>query len=207
MGGFGSGRRRNGRPYVEAAFGLDIDKLVRDGLIRPGVDRSTQLIWKNTDTGERTGSIGLLAWCGDASGPCRLELYGSIGDAPFRQTIHLGATPCRFGGFRLHAICPVEGRACRKLVFSARCRLWVSIPASGLRYMSECADALDRLWLKSDRERLRLRAFAKRRSSKRKRQAAEAYDRAAARWGDMFEGMLQMQRERLARAGIVDDGL
>src|ERR1700677_4470309 len=60
MGGYGSGRS-SGRPTTENGLTLTLSKLLRDGLFRPECTRSGSLVWTNTTTGERVGSISYEA--------------------------------------------------------------------------------------------------------------------------------------------------
>ena len=56
MGGYGSGRS-GGRPTTENGLTLSLSKLLRDRLFRPGCVCSSSLVWTDTTTGERVGSI------------------------------------------------------------------------------------------------------------------------------------------------------
>ncbi len=67
MGGYGSGRY-GGRPTVEAGLTLDLAKLIRDRLFRPGQGWGGSLVWTNTGTGERVGSIRYEAHLGEQGG-------------------------------------------------------------------------------------------------------------------------------------------
>ncbi len=71
MGGFGSGRS-GGRPTTEDGLILSLSKLLRDKLFRPGSACYSSLIWTNTTTGERVGSINYEAHLGPESGRVRL---------------------------------------------------------------------------------------------------------------------------------------
>jgi hypothetical protein len=47
MGGYGSGNR-GGRPTIEDGLVLDLNKLIRDGLFRPGTWTGS-IIWSEVD--------------------------------------------------------------------------------------------------------------------------------------------------------------
>ncbi len=57
MGSITSGNH-GGRPTVEDGLTLNLAKLLRDRLFRPGQSWGGSLVWTNTRTGERVGSIG-----------------------------------------------------------------------------------------------------------------------------------------------------
>ena len=62
MGGLGSGRHWGcGRTTVEDGLTLDINKLVRDGYMRPGNWCSGALSWTRMASGEEVGNIGYEA--------------------------------------------------------------------------------------------------------------------------------------------------
>jgi hypothetical protein len=75
MGGYGSGRS-GGRPTTDSGLTLTLSKLLRDKLFRPGSACYSSLIWTNTSTGERTGSIGYEAHLGQESDRVRLMAFG-----------------------------------------------------------------------------------------------------------------------------------
>jgi hypothetical protein len=72
MGGFGSGRS-GGRPTTDSCLTLDLSQLRRDGFFRPGFAGAGSLIWTNTTTGERIGSISYEAHLRQESGSVRLR--------------------------------------------------------------------------------------------------------------------------------------
>src|SRR3954462_11623131 len=103
MGGFGSGNQ-GGRPTVEDSLALDLAKLLRDRLIKPGCYSWGPLIWKNTRTGEQVASINYEAHLTDTSGRMRLMYtstrHGSGEKHVSDYSISLEATPQPFGGQR-----------------------------------------------------------------------------------------------------------
>ena len=60
MGGYNSGRH-GGRPTVESGLTLDLYRLIRQGLFKPGEYRGGSIIWTRVGSGERVGSVGYEA--------------------------------------------------------------------------------------------------------------------------------------------------
>jgi hypothetical protein len=205
MGGFGSGRPWSGKPKVEQASPLNIAGLFKQGYIRRGRALQTSLNWYLLRDKSPQGSIGFRSWCGVDGESDRLELRGTYLDEPFFQTIRLTSIPGTKGGLRWFAICPASGRRCLKLVLSRKHRGWVCVPASGLRYYSECEDYLDRCRSAIDRaeaKQKRLSKYARQATRDRLRREVRA---AEGRWEQVFDVFAGRLRDRLARHGIYDD--
>ncbi|MCA3692791.1 hypothetical protein [Aquidulcibacter sp.] len=204
MGGFGSGRPWSGKPKVEQASPLNVAKLFRDGHIRQGQGWQTSLIWTSSRDQSQTGSIGFRSWCDRDDEPDRIELYGTYRDKPFSQTIRLVSIPGTKGGKRWFAVCPVTGRRCLKLVLSGRHGGWVSVPASGFRYYSECEDYLGRCRSAIDRAEAKQKRLSKyARQSTRDRVRRELWA-AEWRWQQVFEVYAGRLNARLAQAGLAE---
>ena len=76
------------------------------------------LIWTNTTTGERVGSIGYEAHLGQESGRVRLYYTTTRWDGERRESdywVQLETTPQPFGGRRWWFVCPRTGRRAAKL--------------------------------------------------------------------------------------------
>ena len=117
MGGYGSGRS-TGRPTTESGLTLTLSKLLRDKLFRPGCVGAGSLIWTNTSTGERIGSIGYEAHLGEENGRVRLHYTTTRRDGEKRDSdcwIQLETTPQPFGGRRWWFTCPWTGVRAAKL--------------------------------------------------------------------------------------------
>jgi hypothetical protein len=122
MGGRGSGSwyRWNKKDTVDDGLSLDINKLVRDGLVRDFSIGS--LRWTNGRTGEESASIGfVLEPLGDDS--LTMHLYytrtGRNGDKEnLNYPIILQTTQPNYGGRRYWFNCPltVNGWPCRRRV-------------------------------------------------------------------------------------------
>ncbi len=126
MGGYGSGRS-GGRPTTEDGLTLSLSKLLRDKLFRPGSGWSGSLIWTNTSTGERIGSIGYEANLGQESGRVRLHYTTTRWDGEKRESnywIQFETTPQPFGGRRWWFICPRTGRRAAKLYLPNGAKRW-----------------------------------------------------------------------------------
>jgi hypothetical protein len=117
MGGYGSGRS-GGAPLIEDGLILDINKLRRDGLLGPGIQRRGSLEWTETSTGRSVGSVEYEARIGDEEGTLRL-IYATTRYATgekIRSDYEIGletvAQP--FGGRRWYFECPATGaRVCK----------------------------------------------------------------------------------------------
>ncbi len=100
MGGSGSGRHWGcGRATVEDGLSLDINKLIRDGNIRPGGWCSGTLRWTRVASGEEVGSIGYEA---DLKAPDQawVRLHYRANDEPQDYRVTLETTRPNYGGRR-----------------------------------------------------------------------------------------------------------
>ena len=123
MGGRGSGSwyRWNKKNTVNDGHSLDINKLVRDGLLVRGYGAGS-MRWTNTRTGEETASIGFILETLVEDG-LTMHLYytrtGRNGDKEnFNYPIILQTTRPNYGGRRWWFTCPlvVNGWPCRRRV-------------------------------------------------------------------------------------------
>ena len=111
MGGFGSTRWNlvNTKDTVEANRSLDINKLNRDGCLRPGY----RGVWQFTLNGEPVGRIHLRR--DDALLRISYRIRQCGGEwRDIEQPTPIVWAPCRFGGARPYFACPgiVNGMAC-----------------------------------------------------------------------------------------------
>lgn len=117
MGGYGSGRPVE-RLMFEDGFPLDLGKLIREGLIRPGSWRSS-LIWRQVRTGEEVASASYFATMDETARNGLLQLSYQISQRGEQhdiiEPIPLEALPQPFGGLMWYFRCPVTKRRCRKL--------------------------------------------------------------------------------------------
>jgi hypothetical protein len=123
------------RPIVEDSMDLDVDRLVRHGMIAPGLYRSGSLVWRNVNTGEEAGSVGYVSDTteGDRG---RFDLSYRLGSErrPIECSVRLATSRPHFGGIRWWFVCPLSGRWVRKLHLCAGCDYFASRKALGLTY-------------------------------------------------------------------------
>ena len=85
MGGYGSGRS-GGRAMTEDGLTLSLPKLFRDRLFRPGCAWGGSLVWTNSTTGERVGSIGYEAHLRQEFGRMRFKYTTTRWDGERRES-------------------------------------------------------------------------------------------------------------------------
>jgi hypothetical protein len=145
MGGYGS-RRRNGGPTVEGALRLDIDKLMRWGVIQRGDYVAGEMTF-NFDDDKLTIKFETRV---DDFQESWLRLQYAINDYWTGQThqiddkIFLVSTRPPFGGLRWWFMCPRLHRRVRKLYLPLGVRHFRSRQAYGLAYASQRETAYDR---------------------------------------------------------------
>jgi hypothetical protein len=159
MGGFGSGRS-GGRPTTSDGLTLDLAKLLRDRLFRPGQAWGGSLVWTNTTTGARVGSITYQAHLGADRGRVRL-LYTSTNhwNGEKRDSdywIELDTTPQPFGGHRWWFRCPRTGVRVAKLYLPPGAYTFASRQTYGLAYQSQRQTPYDRALGQAFKRRRRL---------------------------------------------------
>jgi hypothetical protein len=145
MGGFGSGRPSGlGRRKVEACRSIDVDRLHRDGCLKPG--SRCDSYW--TRDGERVGSIHLRAEADWLHLTHRVRIGGGEWE-DVTETVDIIRVPCRLGGARPYFVCPgvVNGTACRRRVAKlyGPGRYFLCRHCYRLAYASQSQDELGRL--------------------------------------------------------------
>ena len=96
MGGFGSGRPSgSGRAKVEGCRSLDVNRLHREGCLRPGWSGA----WQWTRDGERVASISLNADDGRLHLAYRLRIGGGDWE-DVAESVRIVRAACRYGGAR-----------------------------------------------------------------------------------------------------------
>jgi hypothetical protein len=130
------------RACLESGLKLDINKLVREGLLRPGAKAGPYMLgWTNSYTGELTASglitIHLLS---DYEGWFRIQ----IGELD--QGVDLVAQPRHFGGRQWYFKSPVTGQCCSALWMPPGARRFASRQAWGrhVAYVSQFDTPVDR---------------------------------------------------------------
>jgi hypothetical protein len=126
---------------------LTLSKLLRNGLFQPECSRSGSLIWTNTTTGERTGSISYEAHLGQDAGRVRLKYTSTQWNGERRESdywIQIETTPQPFGGRRWWFVCPRTGRKAAKLYLPNGASTFASRQAYRLAYRSQRETPYDR---------------------------------------------------------------
>ena len=120
MGGPGSGRYWDRkRTTVEDCLTLEINRLVREGLVRPWISGSR--VWTNTFTGKRTASVGYQVEPVEGDDLILRLLYTPTIRGEKREVdppIYLTTTRLHFGGVRWWLTCAliVRGVECSRRV-------------------------------------------------------------------------------------------
>jgi hypothetical protein len=148
-----SERLRRGK--VEACRSIDVNRLHREGCLRPGWIGG----WHWTRDGEKVASINLR------TEQNRLELtyrvrVGNEDWADVAETVRIVRTACRFGGARPYFICPgvVNGIACGRRVAKLHgpARYFLCRHCYRLAHASQSEDKMDRTLRRANKIRQRL---------------------------------------------------
>lgn len=146
MGGLGSGRYGGG-PTVESGLVLNINKLLRDGLLQNKLSSGT-LTWSNVRTGEKTASVLYHLNRNEIDGQLRLEYRSTRYDGHIQEMgyeIGLQTTTQRLGGVRWWFTCPKTWQRCAKLYLPSGAYSFASRQAYRLGYASQRETNYDRL--------------------------------------------------------------
>jgi hypothetical protein len=143
--GYGSGRSSGG-PTVENALQLDIDGLMKRGVIQPGARVGSSMRFRFYD-GEL--DVGCEAHVGEPWDSFLRLRYGLVDYWTGEQLevddkINLATTRPKFGGLRWWFICPRQNRRVRKLYLAPGGRHFWSRQAYRLTYTSQRGTAVDR---------------------------------------------------------------
>ena len=129
------------RATVDGGLKLSLSKLMRDRLIRPGIDSSGSIVWTNTATGEQVSSIGYQAQVGDQDGRVRFYYtttrWASGEKIQSDYWVALDTTPQPFGGRRWWFVCPRIGDRVAKLYLPGGATKFASRKAYRLAYRSQ----------------------------------------------------------------------
>jgi hypothetical protein len=132
------------RVCLESGLKLDLNKLRRQGLIRPGSKCGVVIRWKNTYTGEEIAQGVITSNMeGKYEGWLRIQLES------LDQTIILVPKPRHFGGYQWYFVCPVMNRCACVLWRPPGANRFCSRQAWGRRvaYASQFADPDNRAHL------------------------------------------------------------
>ncbi len=144
MGGYGSGRQY-GRPTADASRRIDLAWMIRNGMARPGYEKSGILRWNRG--GEPSGSISYRADMREL-GCERLILDYTRGEGDEReeveQSIRITFSEPNFGGKRWWMLCPYRGHRAGKLYLPPGGDRFASRKAWRLGYQSQRISQRDR---------------------------------------------------------------
>jgi hypothetical protein len=146
MGGIGSGNH-GGRPTVEDGLVLDLNRLIRQRIFRPG-GWAGSIVWSEVSSGRQVATIGYEAHMGQESGWARLH-YTTTDHWSGEKTHHdyrveLTTTPQPFGGRRWWFQCPRTGDLVSKLYLPPGGRVFASRRFYRLAYRSQRESPRDR---------------------------------------------------------------
>lgn len=144
MGGLGSGRPNgSGRSKVEDCRSLDVNRLHREGCLRPGWAG----IWQWTQDGDRVGRIGLRAELERLHLAYRIRIGGGDWE-DVAENVRIVRVGCRYAGTRSYFICPgvVSGTVCGRRVAKlyGAARYFLCRYCYRLAYTSQSQGELDR---------------------------------------------------------------
>jgi hypothetical protein len=114
MGGFGSGRPSGvGRTTVDACRSIDVNRLQREGCLRPGYSGG----WQWTRDGQRVASIQMRRDRDHVVLSYQTQQHGEEWQ-DIEQSTSIVWMPCHFGGARPYFVCPgiVNGIVCSRRV-------------------------------------------------------------------------------------------
>ena len=105
MGGIGSGRT-GGRPTVESAYTLDVNELVRSGLIQPGRNAGRSMTWTSRYSGD-VFAVNIVAFLEDMERPRLFLCHADRSGREITYSVALTTTPQHLGGRRWWFRCPI----------------------------------------------------------------------------------------------------
>ena len=160
MGGIGSGRwyRWGAGPVVEDGLTLDLNRLIRQGLVGPHGGGGT-LTWRKVPSGDCVASIGynVLTY---GPGDVRLALDYTVerdgAKRSVRETARLQVTGQHFGGERWWLTCPACGRRAAKLYTRQGADLFLCRGCHGLSYASQRESPMFRTLSQAQKIRMNL---------------------------------------------------
>lgn len=117
MGGIGSGAQRSTQVgNVEEMLALDIRKLRRLGVVRPGECICDTVQW--SIGGLSTASARLRVDLSDIERGGIMAIIGDMPDGAINQHITIEMVPSPYGGHRCFLICPLTGRRCEVIYYA-----------------------------------------------------------------------------------------
>lgn len=147
MGGTGSGRyyRWNKKSTLDDYRNLDVNRLVKHGVIREGTIKHGSWQWMDTVTKEVKSSIGYESNTVCDSPYIRLHYSWTESKESFDYKIRLSKTPVNFGGFRYWFHCPETNKRVGKLFLIPSDGRFISRHVYKIYYASQMESDLDRM--------------------------------------------------------------
>jgi hypothetical protein len=140
---------------VEACRSIDVNRLHREGCLRPGWSG----VWQWTHHGEKVASINLRAEQDRLHLTYRVRIAGGEWE-DVAETVRIVPIHCRFGGMRPYFICPgvVNGIACGRRVAKlyGPGRYFLCRNCYRLAHASQSEGASDRVLRRANKIRQRL---------------------------------------------------
>jgi hypothetical protein len=158
MGGFGSGRPGY-RASTTSGLNLNLNKLFRDGLLRPENTTAGTLEWTETSSGTRVAWMRYSATLHSDRGHLRLMYRSTFPDGSTHDSdyaLPLETTAQKLGGRRWWFVCPKSGRRAWKLYLPAGATMFASRSAYRLAYPCQREHPRDRSLRRAFKERRRL---------------------------------------------------
>lgn len=150
MGGFGSGRH-GGKSTTEDMLSLDIRRLARNGLLKPGQSFN----WKWSYGGKAVGNININTSVNQVTLNYRVRDQGDEWHA-MDYPVCVTWTPCTYGGLRAWFICPAVGCG-RRVAILYGGKVYACRHCHQLAYRTQREQAYDRAGSKAEKLRSRLR--------------------------------------------------
>ncbi len=156
MGGIGSGRPSGlGRDTVETSRAIDVNRLHREGCLRPGWSGG----WQWSRDGEKVASINLRAEDERLHLSYRVRVAEG-GWEDVEETVRIVRIPRQFGGTRPYFICPgvVNGNPCGRRVVKLHGsgRYFLCRHCYRLAHASQSEGTWDRALRRANKIRMRL---------------------------------------------------
>jgi hypothetical protein len=146
--------RARERVSLESGLKLDLNRLIRNGTVKPGALVRTSTAWNWVSTGETVARAIITADMRPGNDPSLgIRMFGAD-----EQRIELTAEPRHFGGVQWYFLCPVKRWPCSVLWRPPGARFFASREAFGrqVAYGSQFESARDRALTKAQRIRQRL---------------------------------------------------
>jgi hypothetical protein len=154
MGGYGSGRRGY-KQKAEECRSLDVNRLHREGCLRPG--RRGNWVWSRD--GAEVGRIDYKATDASLVLDYRVKQYSGDWE-PITETVPLIYLDCHYGGQRPYFRCPgvVNGRHCGRRVgkLFAGGRYFLCRHCYSIAYASQSEPTYDRALRRANKKRMAL---------------------------------------------------